>query len=45
LFYGFIIILFLLLAVYVPSKWRESSQANFELLQKKASEVPSGSGR
>jgi len=45
LFYGFIIILFLLMAVYVPSKWRENSQTKFEQLQKKASEVPGGSGR
>ncbi len=45
LFYSLIIILFLLLAVYVPSKWRENSQTKFEQLQKRASEVPSGSGR
>lgn len=45
LFYSLIIILFLLLAVYIPSKWRENSQTKFEQLQKRASEIPSGSGR
>lgn len=45
LLYSLIIILFLFLAVYVPSKWRDNSQTKFELLQKRASEVPGGSGR
>lgn len=36
LFYSVIIILFLLLAVYVPSKWREYSQTKFEQLEDRA---------
>jgi len=44
-FYGFIIILFLLLAIYVPSKWRDSSQTQFEQLQKRAGESPNETGQ
>ncbi len=45
LFFGFIIVLFLFLAIYVPLKWRDSSQTRYEQLQQRASEIPVKSGK
>jgi hypothetical protein len=45
LFFGFIIALFLFLAIYVPLKWRDSSQTRYEQLQQRASEAPVKSGK
>ena len=43
LLYGVIIIVFVLLAFYVPSKWRDYTDQRLEEFQKKALQVKSGS--
>jgi hypothetical protein len=45
LFYGVIIMVFILLALYVPSKWQDYTQDRLEEFQKKASTTQSGSGK
>jgi hypothetical protein len=45
LLYGLIIVIFLLLALYVPSKWHDYSLDRMEEFQQKASSTQSGPGR
>jgi len=45
LLYGVIIVVFMLLAFYVPSKWNDYTNQKLEDFQQKASQVKSGSNR
>lgn len=44
LFYGLIIVIFIGLALYVPSRWQEYRQNRFEEFQKKAIDIQSETG-
>jgi len=44
LFYGFIILFFIFLAIYVPKKWQDYSQHRLEEFQKKAAGAQDGPG-
>jgi hypothetical protein len=45
LFYGVIMVAFILLALYVPSKWHDYSMQKLEEFQKKATSAQSGPGK
>lgn len=45
LFYGLIILIFILLAIYVPSKWNSYSQGEYEKLQERAAQTHIEGGR
>jgi len=45
MFYGLIILIFILLAIYVPSKWNSYSQHEYEKLQDRAAETHIEGGR
>jgi len=42
IYYGLIIIIFILLAVYVPQNWNDYSNERYEQLQERANKLPSG---